>query len=141
MPVIGFSTVIAFVVIGIVLIEVGYWVQNFPFSRDFRHTYISDTISEQPKNLSHYVGGRRVDNKAVSVVQGFQIPEWSVTAEVHSCLCALSVRRLGLGGRLPCVIGIDDVSKWQQEVIYTTFCVAIYSTSLSAIHNTINPFQ
>ena len=40
----GLSPVIAFVVIGIVLIDVGYGVKDFAFSKDFCHEYIHCSI-------------------------------------------------------------------------------------------------
>jgi len=113
-------------VIGIVLIEVCYWVKNFALPQDFCHAYIAAAVREHLENLPHNVGCRRVYNQVMSVVWVFYIPKRGVSAEIHPCLCSCPVRRLGLGRGLPCIVGIDYICERQHEIIDAAFCAWLF---------------
>lgn len=66
-PVVGLAPVFALEVVGVVLVEVGLWIEDASLPEDLGHPYIAYAVGEHLEDVPHHVGGGRVYDEVVLV--------------------------------------------------------------------------
>ena len=103
-PVEGLTPVVTvFVVVRIVLVEIGLGIEYAALPQNLRHAHIPDAVREHLEDVPHHIGGGRIDQQMVAVSRIFQVAKGRSAAKIHTGLRPRPMRRFGLAG---CLAGI-----------------------------------